>query len=324
MVFAYIGSILTTICAVVGAIVLTTYLLPILIYSRFDEQDLRQKYGAKWAIVTGGSSGIGAAIVRKLAAQRINVVVVALDDSILKTSMGQFRAEFPGIQFREVGCDLSEEVGTGQDPEYIKRIKEKTNDIDVQLIFNNAGFIKPGLFAFNSLPSILANYNTNATSATRITHHFSKLLIDKKLPGLITFTSSSAYWVPTVLSAVYGCTKSYLAQLGAVLAAELRPFGVDVVVLHPSPTNSNFYQNVKDVAVLSGAKAISLHPSYPASALFRAAGRVIIVDQGSVNWAFKLACRLIDWNVLVEILAAASKFTGDFSKEMKRIGAKAR
>ncbi|KAJ3339544.1 hypothetical protein HDU93_008075 [Gonapodya sp. JEL0774] len=314
------------------------------IYSQFDEQDLKKKYGSEWALVSGGSSGIGAAIVRKLAAQGINVVVVALDDPVLSGALTEFRSEFPRVEFREVGCDLSEDVGGSQDPEYIKRIKEKTKDLDVQLIFNNAGvdlalersksakknkvagpcegYIKPGLFPFNTLPSILANYHTNATSATRITHHFTKLLIDKKLRGLVTFTSSSAYWVPTVLSAMYGCTKAYLAQFGAVLAAELRPFGIDVVVLHPGPTNSNFYQNVKDVAVLSGAKAISLPPSYPASALFRAAGRVIVVDQGATNWAFKFACRLVDWNVLVEILAAASRYTPDFSRELKRIGAK--
>lgn len=42
------------------------------------EQDLKKKYNAKWAIVTGGSSGIGRAVVDKLAKQGLNVVIAAM------------------------------------------------------------------------------------------------------------------------------------------------------------------------------------------------------------------------------------------------------
>jgi hypothetical protein len=54
------------------------------------------------ALVTGGSSGIGAAIVRKLAGQGINVVVAALPDAVLTAFMTSVRAEYPTLQF--VAC----------------------------------------------------------------------------------------------------------------------------------------------------------------------------------------------------------------------------
>jgi NAD(P)-dependent dehydrogenase (short-subunit alcohol dehydrogenase family) len=46
----------------------------------------------------GGSSGIGRAIVDRLAAQGLNVVVVAVDDALLKESVGELKAQFTGQQ----------------------------------------------------------------------------------------------------------------------------------------------------------------------------------------------------------------------------------
>jgi len=97
-----------------------------------NEQNLKVKYSAKWALVTGGSSGIGRALVEKLAEQGLNVVLVALDDDLLRNFHQQIVAKYPQLQFRAVGCDL------GTDG-YMDKIKEATDDIPVNLVFNNAG-----------------------------------------------------------------------------------------------------------------------------------------------------------------------------------------
>eukprot|EP00757_Euglenozoa_sp_SAG-D1_P014142 gene14142-4150_t len=65
-------------------------------------QDLKKKYNAKWAVVTGASSGIGAAISEKLAGQGVNVVLVALDDQLLKDTTAKLQKEFPNVDFRPV------------------------------------------------------------------------------------------------------------------------------------------------------------------------------------------------------------------------------
>jgi hypothetical protein len=113
------------VCAAVGFLALSTYLLPVIIQQFFSEQDLKQKYGANWALVTGGSSGIGKAIVRKLAMQKINVVIVALPDKLLDETLKELRGEFKQLRFVPVGVNL----GATEPEEYMKPIRDATKDL---------------------------------------------------------------------------------------------------------------------------------------------------------------------------------------------------
>lgn len=67
-----------------GFLGLLTYYVPFILATLLPTQDLRKKYSASWALVTGGSSGIGKAIARRLALQGLNVVIAALGDDLLK------------------------------------------------------------------------------------------------------------------------------------------------------------------------------------------------------------------------------------------------
>jgi short-subunit dehydrogenase len=161
-------------------------------------------------LVTGGSSGIGAAIVRKFASQGLNVVVVALDDAVLAKFKETIVKEFPNTEFRFVGCDLSEASGEV----YMDAVKKATSDIDVQILCNNAGFITTGGYADMPLKREMANYHTNVTSGLQMTHYFVDKMLDKGLRGLVTFTSSSAAFIPNPMSALYGKVFVYMFVFG--------------------------------------------------------------------------------------------------------------
>ena len=137
------SSLLVTCAAFVlsafAVIVLGTYFLPKLFVSLLPRQNLKVKYGAEWALVTGSSSGIGKSLVDKLASQGLNVVIVALQNQLLDDAVAEMQAKFPTRVFVKVGVDL----GT---PGYLEIISEATKNIDVQLIFNNAGFMLTGFF----------------------------------------------------------------------------------------------------------------------------------------------------------------------------------
>lgn len=129
----------TYVLASLAAVVFGTYWLPKVLVSLMPTQNLKKKYGAEWAVVTGSSSGIGKSLAIKLAQQGVNVVLVAIQEQILDDTVAELRAQFKALKFIQVGVNL----GT---PGYLDRIAEATKGIDVQLVFNNAGFMLTGFF----------------------------------------------------------------------------------------------------------------------------------------------------------------------------------
>ncbi|KAL1916644.1 uncharacterized protein VTP21DRAFT_5348 [Calcarisporiella thermophila] len=277
-----------------------------------QEQDLKKKYNAQWALVTGGSSGIGAAIVRKLASQKLDVVVVALDDAVLAKFKTEIQKEYPTRQFRFVGCDLSTPSG-----DYLDAIKKATSDITVQILCVNAGFITTGCFADITFVRNMANYHTNTTSAVILTHYFLNEMISQGKKGLITFTSSSAGFIPSPMSALYSSTKIFLTTFAASLAAETAEDGIDVLVIHPSPINSNFYSNAGKMSALHVAHKLSSPPSVIADTICRNAGKIVVADQGLITVVMKIIFgKILDWNVFAEIMKMGLRYNSDY-KAMK-------
>ena len=125
--------------AILAVLVFGSYWLPKLLVSLLPVPDLKKKYGAQWALVTGSSSGIGKSLAIKLAQQGVNVVLVALQEDILDETFAELQAQFKTRKFIKIGVNL----GT---PGYLDKIDEATKGVDVQLVFNNAGFMLTGFF----------------------------------------------------------------------------------------------------------------------------------------------------------------------------------
>ena len=116
-----------------------SYWIPKLVVSLMPTQDLKRKYDAQWALVTGSSSGIGKSLASRLASQGLNIVMVALHDRLLDDAVSELKTTFKSGQFIKVGVDLGV-------PGYLDIIAEATKDLDVQIVFNNAGFMLTGFF----------------------------------------------------------------------------------------------------------------------------------------------------------------------------------
>src|SRR5260370_14099583 len=91
-----------------------------------------------WALVTGAASGIGKEFSRQLAAIGLKVVLVARRLEMLKELGQDLEKEF-GVQCRAVQMDLSDE-------NFLGKIREATQDLDIGLVVSNAGTGNPGPF----------------------------------------------------------------------------------------------------------------------------------------------------------------------------------
>ncbi|KAJ3280782.1 hypothetical protein HK104_000402 [Borealophlyctis nickersoniae] len=299
----------------VGLISIWSFLLPFLHQTFFlTPQNLKQKYNAEWALVTGGSSGIGEQIVRKLAAEGVNVVIVALDNALLSDLASELRIKYPRLEFRSVGVDLGSEGA-------VEEIVERTKGLRISLVFNNAGYILPGFFASTPIKAIMSNYNVNATVTLKITHHFLNEMLKRGDKGLIEFTSSSGGFIPGSMTGVYSSTKAFLTNFAATLAAEVKEAGIDVMVVHPSPIASNFFDNAGSMSVLQLVKKTALPPIVVADAIFRCAGHTTVVDHGAYSFLIRMFLKVLDWNVFAELMVLTVRTSGDYKALKKKVAA---
>ena len=194
----------------------TIYLLTNLYMMVSAPVDLKKKYKCEWALVTGAGTGIGKSIAETMAIQGLNVVLVSLPDKFLDETTADLKKRFPSLQFRAIPAKFDHKT------DYMPAIIEGTKDIDIAVIFNNAGYIVTGFFDVMSLDSQLANLECNATACVKVTHHFLQRMLEKKIKGCIIFTSSVSGYIPNPFAVMYGATKSFVTQFAASLAVEVR------------------------------------------------------------------------------------------------------
>ncbi|KAL7531312.1 hypothetical protein ACHAXR_003972 [Thalassiosira sp. AJA248-18] len=291
---------------------LVMYLTPQIYMCFRPVPDLKKRYDAKWALVTGSGSGIGKAIAFKLASQGLNVVLVSLDDDHLKNTMKQLKDKYPELEFRSVGAAFSPGVN------YVEQIEKATKDITIQCIFNNAGFIVTGFVDQTPLPKLLANVECNATASFAIAHHFLQKLVTNKQKGCIVFTSSVAGFIPTPFAASYAATKAFVSQIACSLHIECQHLGIDVCAVHPSPVNSNFYEKVEHkIEIMEQAQQGAVEPDALPNEILRSIGCCALRDIGGLAWGTRIGTFFIPFNFFAELFTAASPYLKDYKVHNK-------
>ena len=295
--------------AFLAALVFGTYWVPKLIITLLPTQNLKKKYGAEWAVVTGSSSGIGKSIATALAKQGLNVVLVALQEPILDDTFEELKSAFADLKFIKVGVNLGA-------PGYLDKIADATKDVDVQLVFNNAGYMLTGFFDKTPLARLMMNHECNATSAMQITHLYVTRMLEKDLKGCVVFTSSAAACQPTPFSALYGATKAYISSFAANIAVELYSRNIDVLAFHPSPVATNFYDKAHKLDALAFFMNFAVKPESLPREMFKVVGRAVWWDSGSVAVGFRMLLKVFDYGFFAALISRFAHTMSDYKKNV--------
>jgi uncharacterized protein len=182
-----------------------------------------QQYGP-WALIAGGSEGIGASFARKLAEAGIHVVLIARRPEPLEAFAARLRSE-TGVQVRTLPLDLS-----SARPDLLERIRAVTDDIDVGLLIYSAadtGRIAP--FLAQPLEQAVGSVRLIAVGAATLAHHFAAKMANRGRGGILLVGAVPGA-AGTANIATYSGAKGFTQIFGEALWSELKPHGIDVLV----------------------------------------------------------------------------------------------
>jgi hypothetical protein len=183
------------------------------------------------AIVTGASSGIGAAFARALAREGTHLVLVARRAERLQ-SLARELSRSHGVDVEPLPLDLSRAEASSS---LAARIEARPPD----LLVNNAGFARYGAFTDLPLGPQLELVDVNVRALVELSHAFVRGARARGRGALVQVASTAGY-VPVPYEAVYAASKCFVLHFGEALWEELRGTGVRVLTLCPGFTETEF------------------------------------------------------------------------------------
>ncbi len=192
-----------------------------------------KSYSGRTSLVTGASSGIGKAIAADLAGRGSNLILVARSVDRLEEIAAQLRSAH-GVKVEVVALDLAHEGAAQRLSQDVAR-----RGLDVDLLVNNAGFGKWGHFLDDDLATYAEMLALNTRAVVELCHVFLPSMARRGDCGVMNIGSTGSF-VPIPWSAVYGATKAFVLSLSEALYYEYKDRGVQITVLCPGNTQSNF------------------------------------------------------------------------------------
>jgi hypothetical protein len=190
------------------------------------------------ALVTGASTGIGAAFAVALAERGHDLVAVARSKERLDV-LGFSLERDHGLKVEILPADLETDDG-------VKTVEARLGDASrpVDLVVNNAGFGTSGLFHELPVEDEVAEINLNVIALVRLTRAALGPMVGRGRGGVINVSSVGAYQ-PTPNSATYSATKAFVSSFTNAIHEELRDTGVKAMVLAPGFTRTEFHVRAK-------------------------------------------------------------------------------
>ena len=184
-------------------------------------------------LITGTTSGIGAAFSEKFAKEGNNLILVSRNEDKLQRQQAELQSRYR-VSVECISCDLAEDGAA----ELIAN-KARELGLSVDVLINNAGFNEAGYFSDTRLSRELDMIQVHIKVLTALSKLFLPGMIERGYGRILNIGSTGAY-MPCPLDTVYAATKAYVLSFSNGLYQELKGTGVTVTCLCPGATKTLF------------------------------------------------------------------------------------
>jgi short-subunit dehydrogenase len=192
-------------------------------------QSYRERYG-EWALIAGGSDGIGAAFANELARRGFNLVLLARREDVLADCAASIRNDHP-VEVRTLCADLTA-------PDLTDAVDRAVSDLEVGMLIYNAGSpTAMGRFLDQPVEAALQLVALNCTGPITLAHMLGGEMRKRGRGGMI-FMTSVAGLAGSAYQVAYSATKSFDQVFAEALWQDLYAAGVDVLSLVAGATRT--------------------------------------------------------------------------------------
>lgn len=188
-----------------------------------------------WALITGGSSGMGLEYARQLAKKGYDLVLVSNRQEELEQASEELSRAYSS-QIVTRFQDLSAETAADALMAFCQE-----QSIEVEVLINNAGMFFFAELTTENEARALAMMRLHMLTPTRMCLLFGEAM-KRRGHGYILNMSSMAAKLPCPGITVYSATKAYLKSFSKSLFFEMRPYGVGVTTVCPAAIATPLYK----------------------------------------------------------------------------------
>ena len=181
-----------------------------------------------WALVSGGSKGIGYAIATALAKRNYNLILIARNEEELNNAKNKLELAF-SIQVEILALDMSKEDSAAIIGSWCME-----KNLSLKMVCNVSGIGGSEDYLSSSLTDSLYMLRLNTEPAISLIYHLLPLL-KKNQPSFILNVSSMAGFAPISIKNIYSATKSALIFFSYSLRYQLQKENISVSCLCPGP-----------------------------------------------------------------------------------------
>jgi len=251
------------------------------------------------ALVTGASSGIGAALARRIAREGRNVALVARRADKLEELAREIERDAK-VSAHAITSDL---IAPGAPAELVAEVERR--GLAVDWLVNNAGFGTVGRFDTLPIERELEELRLNVGVLMELTRRFVPDMTQRRRGAVVNVASMAAF-APGPYMATYCATKAFVLSFSESIAVELKETGVHVLCVCPGFTRTEFQQRAH-VNTSALPSFVWMSAEDVADQAVRAVGRGPVLVNGRMNSLTSTAVRLVPRGLLARAVGGFLK-----------------